>query len=158
MKQLKRCIIIGTIFVLICGTLSHFFYEWSNDNRIIGLFSPVNESVWEHMKLVFFPMLFYSIIAFQSLKNTWPCITSALPSGILTGTLLIPVIFYIYSGLLGKNYLVLDILTFIISVLTGFYVIYKLTVSCKAQKYTWLLWIVTSIFMILFFIRSYLIV
>ena len=70
MKQLKRCIIIGTIFVLILGTLSHFFYEWSNDNQIIGLFSPVNESVWEHMKLVFFPMLFYSIIAFQSLKNT----------------------------------------------------------------------------------------
>ena len=155
MKQLKHCITIGIFFVLVLGTLSHFFYEWSNNNPIIGLFSPVNESVWEHMKLVFFPMLFYSIIAFQCLKNTWPCITSALPSGSLTGTLLIPVIFYIYTRILRKNYFLLDILTFIISVISGFYVTYKQTVSCKAKKYTCLLWIMTGMFIVIFFICSF---
>ena len=155
MKKLKYFTVVGGAAVLALGAAAHFFYEWSNNNPIIGLFSPVNESVWEHMKLVFFPMLFYSIIAFQCLKNTWPCITSALPSGILTGTLLIPVIFYIYTRILRKNYFLLDILTFIISVISGFYVTYKRTVSCKAKKYTCLLWIMTGMFIVIFFICSF---
>lgn len=155
MKQLKYYTIAGTVFVLVLGSLSHFFYEWSNYNFIIGLFSPVNESVWEHMKLVFFPMLLYSAISFSKLKNIYPCICSSLPSGILLGTLLIPITFYIYTGLLGDHLLLLDIATFIVSVIIGFIAVYRLTVSCKMQKYTCLLWILTGMFMILFFLRSY---
>ena len=58
MNNLKSYTLAGTIFVLVLGTLSHFFYEWSNDNPLIGLFSPINESVWEHMKLLSF-LCFY---------------------------------------------------------------------------------------------------
>ncbi|MGN1141668.1 MAG: DUF6512 family protein [Oliverpabstia sp.] len=155
MKQLKYYTIAGTVFVLVLGSLSHFFYEWSNYNFIIGLFSPVNESVWEHMKLVFFPMLLYSAISLPKLRNKYPCISSALLSGILIGTLLIPIIFYIYTGLLGNHYLFLDIATFIVSVIIGFIAVYRLNLSCKFKKYTWLLWILTGIFLILFFILSY---
>lgn len=44
MSQLKRYMIIGTIFVIILGTLSHFFYEWTNNNYIVGFLTPINES------------------------------------------------------------------------------------------------------------------
>ena len=57
MNSLKSNMILGTVFVLITGTISHFIYDWSGQNYILGLIFPTNESTWEHMKLVFFPML-----------------------------------------------------------------------------------------------------
>ncbi|MCI6019517.1 MAG: DUF6512 family protein, partial [Clostridiales bacterium] len=83
MKHLKTNMIIGTLFVLILGTLSHFFYEWSNQNFFVGLVSPVNESTWEHMKLLFFPMLLYALITIPRLGKSFPRITSSLLTGIL---------------------------------------------------------------------------
>ena len=61
MKNLKLDMIIGIIFVSAIGTLWHFVYEWSGQNFIVGFFFPVNESTWEHMKMLFFPMLLYSL-------------------------------------------------------------------------------------------------
>lgn len=116
MKKLNVYLLIGTIFVIITGTISHFVYELSGSNLIIGLFFPVNESTWEHMKLIFFPMLICALFLNWQLKKEYPCITCALHFGILLGTFLIPVIFYTYSGILGTNLTVLDISTFIISV------------------------------------------
>lgn len=96
MKQLKRYMILGICFVLFTGTLSHFLYEWTENNFVIGLFAPVNESVWEHMKLIFFPMLLYSFAGILKLRKSYPCIGSAFCFGILTGTVLIPIFLYLY--------------------------------------------------------------
>lgn len=155
MNQLKSYTIIGTIFVILLGTLSHFFFEWSNNNFLVGFFSPVNESIWEHMKLIFFPMLLYVLIVMPNLKKTYPCISSASLSGILLGTLLIPVIFYTYTGILGQNFLVLDIITFLLSVVAAFYTVYRLAVSCRAQSYTLLLCAAVCLFMICFIVFTY---
>lgn len=108
MKQLKRYTIIGILFVLISGSLAHFFYEWSGHNPIVGLFTPVNESIWEHMKLLFSPMLAYSLFMVFKLKADYPCIRSALCFGILAGTLCIPILFYTYTALLGKDIFILE--------------------------------------------------
>ncbi len=51
-------------FVLVAaflGTLNHFLYFLSGQSPIVALFCPVNESVWEHLKLLYFPFLFVSI-------------------------------------------------------------------------------------------------
>lgn len=128
--SLKRYTIAGLIFVLITGTLAHFAYEWSGCNRLLGLFFPVSESTWEHMKLVFFPLLLYSLFMTHKLKDSYPCIRCSLMCGIITGTFLIPVIFYTYSGILGRNYMILDIATFAVSVIAAFAVIYRLTSKC----------------------------
>ena len=120
MNPLKSNIIKGILFVSIAGTLAHFVYEWSNNNYILGFFFPVNESTWEHMKLFFFPMLLFSVWMNQKLKEEYPCVTGALLAGTLLGTFLIPVLFYTYSGILGKNVPVLDIATFFISVIAAF--------------------------------------
>ena len=103
MKRLKYFTMGGILFVLITGSLAHFLYDWSGNNLIIGLFSPVSESIWEHMKLIFFPMAVYSCFIFFSCRNTYPCIASSLCLGNLTGTLLIPVFFYAYSTILGRD-------------------------------------------------------
>ena len=56
--------IISAIFMLVVGTLLHFTFGWSNNNPLIGTFSAVNESTWEHLKLLFFPMLISTIIGY----------------------------------------------------------------------------------------------
>ena len=74
------------------GTVLHFLYEWLGSATWIAPFSGVNESTWEHMKLLFWPMLLYAIVQsrfFKDRKDFW-CVKL---QGILLGLLLIPVIF-----------------------------------------------------------------
>lgn len=156
MNKLKCYTIIGTIFVTIAGTLSHFVYECSGNNFILGYFFPVSESTWEHMKLCFFPMLIYSLFMNRKFKYDYPCITSALPFGILLGTFLIPVIFYTYTGIIGRNFLFLDITTFVFSVLLAFVAVYRLTLSCKTFSCTPCLWLFVLAMTVCFFIFTYL--
>lgn len=146
---------IGIFFVLITGTLAHFVYNWSGKNYIVGLFTPVNESIWEHMKLLFFPMLIYSFILIFKFKGTYTCITSSLCFGILTGTLLIPFFFYAYTSVLGKNTFILDIGTFILSIIIAFWLSYKLTLSCKLEPYTLLLCCLVCSLFICFMVFTY---
>ena len=115
MAKTKKQLIAGAVFVLIAGTLAHFVYDWSGQNRIVGWFFPVNESTWEHMKLIFFPMLLYSLVFGREML-------CAMLWGTLAGTWLIPVLFYTYSGILGRNMFVLDLAVFVLSVLAGFWV------------------------------------
>lgn len=134
MDKLRKYLIIGTIFTVIMGTISHFVYDLTGENFIIGLFFPVNESTWEHMKLVFFPMLVYSIWLSNRLKGDMPCILSDLTLGVFAGTFAIPVIFYIYSGILGFNVGWLNILTFVVSVIIGYLVVYVIIAASTGAK------------------------
>ncbi len=153
-KSLKCYIILGTVFVLIAGTLAHFLYDWT-DNDIVGMFTPVNESIWEHMKLLFFPMLLYSIFLIFKFKGTYPCIASSLCFGILTGILLIPVFFYTYTFLLGKDIFILDIAIFILCTIIAFRLSYRLTLSCRLQPYTLLLCSLVCALFLCFIIFTY---
>ena len=84
------------------GTVLHFLYEWTNGTKLAALVSGVNESTWEHMKLLFVPMFFYSVFQgmfFRDRSDFW-CIKL---KGILIGVTLIPVIFYTYNGVIGKS-------------------------------------------------------
>ncbi len=155
MKKLRRYITIGILFVIIMGSFAHFLYDLSGNNYIVGLFVPVNESIWEHMKLLFFPMLIYSDFMIFILKKEYPCITSALLFGILTGTMLIPISFYIYTFIIGKDVFILDICIFVLSSIIAFWLSYKLTQSCKLECYTTLLRILVCILFICFMLFTY---
>ena len=121
--------IVSAIFVIILGTLLHFVYEWSNENQIIGAFSAVNESTWEHLKLVFFPMLITTIIGNFIIGKKVPNFLCAKLIGLITALSFIVIFFYTYSGILGNNIAILDIASFIIAVILGEYVAYKIMTS-----------------------------
>ncbi len=155
MSLLKRYAIIGTVFVLITGSIAHFLYGWTENNHIVGLFTPVNESIWEHMKLLFFPMLIYSLIMIFKFRRKYPHITSALSFGIVTGALLIPLFYYAYTHILGKNVFILDISAFILSVVIAFWLSYKLTLSRRLESYTFLLALLACILFACFAVFTY---
>ena len=92
----------GFAITSLVGTLLHFLYDWTGKSVLIAPFSGVNESTWEHMKLLFWPMFIYAIIQsffFKDREDFW-CIKL---KGILLGLVLIPVIFYTYNGVIGKS-------------------------------------------------------
>lgn len=155
MNQLKRLTLIGIIFVIISGTIWHFVYKWSGGSIIAGLFFPVNESTWEHMKLCFFPMLLYSFYMNRKLKKTCPCITSSLLAGILSGTFSMPIIFYTYTGILGQHYLILDMIVFTASILIAFYTIYSFTLSCRLKNRQNILILLTAALGVCFLLFTY---
>ena len=93
----KKLFIWGFLFMSVIGTLLHFVYEWSGNNSIVRLFAPWNESTWEHMKLLFFPMLALVLFLFFKLPEQSP-IPVALSIGTLVGLALIPILFYTYTG------------------------------------------------------------
>lgn len=155
MKHLKQYTVIGTIFVLVTGSLAHFLYEWSGNNGIVGLFTPINESVWEHMKLLFFPMLIYSAIMIVKFRKEYSCITSALFFGILTGAVLIPILFYAYTFILGANTLILDIGIFMLSIAAAFWLSYRFTLTGKPESYSVILSVCVIILFACFLIFTY---
>ncbi len=110
----------GFIFVIVTGTLLHFVYHWTGQNRIAGLFSPVNESTWEHLKLLFMPVLLYSIVEYFAVGNHFPNFIAAKTLGILFGLLVIVTVFYTYTGIVGRHFLWADILTFVLGVAAAF--------------------------------------
>lgn len=151
MKGIKSYFIIGILFTSILGTLLHFAYKFSGNNFFVGLFSPTNESIWEHTKLLFFPILAYSLYLNKRLKAQYPCINSAMSFASLLGTLLIIVLFYTYSGIIGFHVALIDISIFYISVAGSFYAAYKYTLSCKMNEFNRILQI-SNILMICLFI------
>ena len=94
--------LLGFAVTSLGGTLLHFLYDWLGKSAWIAPFSGVNESTWEHMKLLFWPMLLFAVV--QRLAGDWRadfwCIKAR---GILLGISLIPILFYTYNGALGHS-------------------------------------------------------
>ena len=117
--------IFSTIFTFVLGTLLHFTFDWSNNNQLIGTFSAVNESTWEHLKLLFFPTLLTTIIGYFYYKDTIPNYLCSKTKGIIIALLFIVIFFYTYTGIIGNNIAILDIGSFFIAVILGEYYTYK---------------------------------
>jgi hypothetical protein len=89
-RRLNIFLIIGAVFTIITGTLLHFVYEWSGESLFVGIFSPINESVWEHLKLLFFPMSVWILIGYfifgKKFKTYIPSAVLEQPNAMFTNT------------------------------------------------------------------------
>ena len=104
-------VIISTIIISIVGTLAHFLYDITKHNKIVGLFTAVNESTWEHIKIALTPILLWGLydgFIYGANPNYFPAKLVSL----LTPIVVIPCIFYGYKSISKKDILVLDILSF----------------------------------------------
>ncbi|MBO5487291.1 MAG: hypothetical protein J5988_10270 [Eubacterium sp.] len=151
----KKYYILGFFIVAFGGTLAHFVYNWSGKNPVLGLFFPVSESTWEHMKLIFFPMLLWGGTFFHVFRKENSCFPYLLLSATLLGTGMIPVLFYSYSGILGAHFPALDIATFYVSLLFSFTELYKTRDTCYGRIGKIVLVVLTIIAVLCFFIFSY---
>ncbi len=113
-KSIRLWQLLGFAVTSLGGTILHFLYDWLGGAAWIAPFSGVNESTWEHMKLLFWPMLIFAIVQgffFRDPENFW-CVKLR---GILLGMILIPTLFYTYNGVIGKSPDWLNIAIFFVS-------------------------------------------
>jgi len=116
----------GAIFAIVIGSMLHFTFELSGHQPIVGVFSAVNESVWEHLKLGFWPASVWALIEYRSIKKSTNNFLFAKTVGIYLIPIVIPILFYSYTAVIGESVLVIDILTFVVAVIVGQLVSYKL--------------------------------
>ena len=102
-KALLRWSLGGFIFTAAIGTLLHFLYDLTGQSVLTAPFSAVNESTWEHMKLLFFPMFIFSFIEYRFIGKNYQNFWCAKLAGTAVGLLLIPIIYYTYTGALGVS-------------------------------------------------------
>ena len=84
------------------GTLLHFLYDWAVESPLVAVFSGVNESTWEHMKLLYWPLVTFAVFQyffFREESNYWHIKSAAT----VLGLTLIPVLFYTWGGMFGKS-------------------------------------------------------
>ena len=143
--------LMGFAITSLGGTFLHFLYDWLGKSDFIAPFSGVNESTWEHMKLLFWPMFIFAIIQsffFKEIKDFW-CVKMR---SILLGLMLIPMLFYFYNGVVGKSPDWLNIAIFFISAAIAYVYEYKQFIKFKGTTKSSLPCIVVLVCISLFFI------
>ena len=117
--------IISIVIISLFGTLSHFLYDISNHNKFVGLFSAVNESTWEHIKIALTPTLFWSLID-GLIYGSNPNYFLAKLISLIIIIILMPLLFYGYKIIFKKEFFVLDIMIFYIVIITSQLLFYYL--------------------------------
>ena len=117
--------LIGFFTVSLMGVVGHFLYELSGNDRFVGLFMPVNESVWEHLKLLFFPFMLYAFAETAVYGRKIKGFLFSRITGVIIGLVFIPTAYFIYTAVIGKNFAPLDILLYFIGVFIAFNTSYK---------------------------------
>ena len=148
---------VGFGVAAVGGTLLHFLYDLLGGAKWIAPFSGVNESTWEHMKLLFWPMFIYAIVQsyfFRDREDFW-CVKLR---GILLGLALIPIIFYTYNGTIGKSPDWINIAIFFISAAGAYIYEARLfnseKVNCKSSKLAFTVLCVIGVLFAVFTFRT----
>lgn len=124
---MKRRYFLAFVLTALAGSALHFGFALC-PSPLVGLFCPVSESVWEHLKLLYWPFLAAGFVLNRKAENA-----QAAWSGTLTGLLLMP------AFLLGVYYTLesgfaftagwLNISLYVLSLALGFYLSAKLARS-----------------------------
>ena len=121
MKQsIPRWQLAGFVFTSILGTLLHFLFDVSGRSPAAALISAVNESIWEHQKLLYFPMLLFSFLEYRVWGHQRRDFWSVKLAGTILGLVLIPVVYYTYSGVLGINVDLVNIAIFFLAAMAAY--------------------------------------
>ena len=148
MKKLE--IFLDSLFTFLLCFLTHFIYKWLPCN-FIALFFPVNESIWEHMKMIYTTILLYSLIKYLLSKKFNNLNNNSLFIVVLKSIICIPIFLIIYLpifSIIGENMIVNFIVLFISLLITNIIGNYLEKYNFKINKiYSLIIIIIVYIFM-----------
>ena len=143
--------IVGTLFIIFLGTALHFTFDFSGRNPLVGSFSAVNESVWEHLKLPFWPALLWMLIEVYPLRKAVSNFFAAKAIGTIVMIVVIPAVFYAYTAF-TEEILAVDIATFMIAVVVGQIISYRLFKKGKQSRRTEIIAIIVIVLLAIIFV------
>lgn len=117
--SLTTVLVISFIFISVFGTLLHFTHNWLKNGVLLHIFSAINESTWEHMKLLIAPTLIVLLFQFLTTGTQYKNIFFGILILLIVEILTIPLIFEPLRLIIKKVPLFLSILIFYISILFG---------------------------------------
>lgn len=143
-------IFLGIPILSVLGALMHFIYDWSSKLVVVGIFAPVNESIWEHLKLTLYPMILWWLIGYFILRRKYNICKeqwfSAAAIAVVTCPLVILTFYYTYTGAFGIESLILDIF----SLFLGLFISHFLAFHCyKFAKFNTVTYFIAIIIFIL---------
>jgi len=125
-KHLRHWEIAGFLVVGAGGVLLHALFEWTGGNALAAAVSGVNESTWEHMKLLFVPYFVFTMAEFPAFAEPFRNYFAAKAAAGLVGLLLIPLFYYVIAGMFGAPPMWVNILNFFVSAAVMYLVSYRL--------------------------------
>ena len=126
----------GFLFTAAVGALLHFTYDWSGGTVLAAAFSAVNESTWEHMKLLFFPALLFTMVQLAAARERDGALPAARAVGVTAGLALIPTLYYTYTGVWGRHAMWADIAIFYLAAALTFW----LDTRLRRRQRLWKTW------------------
>lgn len=154
-RMLLRHSVISFIFVSAVGTLLHFMYDWTGQNDLVGFISGVNESTWEHMKIMFIPMLLYAIFLWIRFHKSLPAAFPAFAIAALIGVFLIPVFYYTYLGVLGFQVMFLNLFIFYLCAFIASICFYFIAVRYDLSQLNIILFLIHIMLAVMFIFFTY---
>lgn len=125
----------GFFFIGIIGAALHFTFELSNfSNMVVAFFSAVNESTWEHLKMVFWPGVFFALIEYSYIRDRVNNFLIAKTVSLFVMPLVITIGWYGYTPFTQRSVFPLDLLLFYIAVFIGQFISYKLLTLASLEK------------------------
>jgi hypothetical protein len=133
--KLVRLTIIGAVFMMLAGSALHFVYGWSSQNALVGLFAPVNESIWEHAKLVFLPpLLWYCFTALSPRRGRSYELVGASAVAVWFMPLFQITFYYAYAAVTRGDVFVMDLVDFTLTVVLGQVLFYQLATRLHCTR------------------------
>ena len=120
----KKIITIACIISILLGVFLHFAYDLSSDNTVVALFAPVNESVWEHLKLIFIPFTLFSIIFYFYTKQKFSNILLVTLLGNIAGMFIVTILYYLGTKIFSSDNMIYNIIIYAIGMIVAYLVIY----------------------------------
>ena len=136
-KDLALWQFAGFVITVALGSVLHFLFDWTG-TRLLAPISAVNESTWEHMKILFFPMLIFACVQYFIFRDAYAGFWWIKLIGIVVGVILIPILFYTSNGAFGKTRDWLNIAFFFISAALVFFMEYLLFSKDLIFPYPWI--------------------
>jgi|WetSurMetagenome_2_1015567.scaffolds.fasta_scaffold19965_3 hypothetical protein len=136
---------IGVIFLL--GSLFHFVFELTGSHAAAGAFFPVNESVFEHLKLTFWPSIIWWAFTYRFVKTGARNYMFSRAAALLVMPAVILIVYYAYTSITGWENVFVDIFIFLLAAAAGQMVGYWL--MTKPPLPLWLAWLSVILIIVL---------
>ena len=127
--------ILGFVFTSLAGTLLHFLPDLVQNN-FVYLFAPTNESVWEHLKLLFYPYLLFMILEYFAYGRDADGFLGAKTRGVFAGEAVIVAVHYIVSGIVGADVAWVDISLFFVGTAVAYILPYLMIKRGASKRYS----------------------
>ncbi|KAB3532744.1 hypothetical protein F8154_11390 [Alkaliphilus pronyensis] len=128
--------LVGVFIIFVLGTIFHFAYDWLGNIKALGFIFPVNESVWEHLKMVFGPFIIFSVFEYCFINKSFNKMIVAKTLAIFSACIAIILLHNGYRLILGHHVVIIDIVIFLLSIVFGQFLSYKILSGSHPRMFT----------------------